>query len=657
VSEEAAKPVKGGACCPPCFSQLNEAPGDAEIQCEVCRELVARRESREIKGITCCPGCHEKLRAKLKEKEKETAAPEPKDHRVAGSRAPERPSAARAGTREQPSTAGQPVVRRPMTSSEKLIARAGAVQGRGLAGGLPDLPPEFLNSAPRSADGRGPGFGIGPAWIGRAIYTALAGLILWGVALGVAGEGDGRRAAVLVLAGLAAGLGVPAVGIGIAEAVRSGEVVKQVFGGIGIALGLFLVFYVGANFVSDLKRVPHPMDAYRNGKPERDPAEPGGTASQPPTPGTGTAATAPASPANPGPATATAPTGTATPPSAPTGTPPAPLPAPGPIANPQQPAPDKPAVQAPRIDPRSALRQTLRKALAAAAAEARKLDGEAEVLAGITEQRISAIDFSTDIAADPVEGHIDVATGTGPARRFLYSARKAGEGGAEREVVSLGIPDAAVRAEKHDDGWKLVVLETTNPLIRYRRGLRGLDATSLPTSAFGMLPGGTTLKPYGRMVLGGGEPREITPGAGGLLLALPRETGFADLLAAATKYDARKGLALLVVGSRGQIYPLPEITAEERQGQLRTVTLELLSKVPGSWDVRLAPATYRADQAGMANLVSRIKDLANVGGRPGGLPVKIAPAKDSPVELLVKVVDCCLQAGVRAEAVTIHPGG
>jgi hypothetical protein len=50
-----------------------------------------------------------------------------------------------------------------------------------------------------------------------------------------------------------------------------------------------------------------------------------------------------------------------------------------------------------------------------------------------------------------------------------------------------------------------------------------------------------------------------------------------------------------------------------------------------------------------------MRDLHRVVARPGDMPVKVAPAGEVPLELLIKVVDSCLRSGFKLTSITLDP--
>jgi hypothetical protein len=181
--------------------------------------------------------------------------------------------------------------------ARKVLSTAGARQtsaGHGASGaparpaararGLPDIPPEFRNAAPVEGRDSAAGGRFQVSRLGLGIVFAVIGLGLYGAYLWLAGKAKGEAdPSALVPLGLAAGAGLAAVLVGAFNVWKGGETLKQVFGALAVAAGLFLAGYGGPKFISECKsKAPAIMEGDAGGKrippgpPKKDaPAKPG----------------------------------------------------------------------------------------------------------------------------------------------------------------------------------------------------------------------------------------------------------------------------------------------------------------------------------------------------------------------------------------------
>jgi len=203
------------------------------VKCKVCGRRFSEDAARELRGKRCCPPCYEKLAAKLDEKKSAQSGSGP------------RPAAKPA----RPAWQAKPQPARPLAPSEKLARRAGMAPSSDAGGDeldLPDMPDDLGPESRPWRQRQRPGFGIGPATLGRGFYAALlAGGLYVGHRFATGGVA-------LTLLGAAALIGAVALLLGLLEAVKGGERPRQVCGALAAAAGLFLAGWGGKTFYAKM---------------------------------------------------------------------------------------------------------------------------------------------------------------------------------------------------------------------------------------------------------------------------------------------------------------------------------------------------------------------------------------------------------------------
>jgi hypothetical protein len=573
------------------------------VKCRVCGRRISEESAREIKGATCCPPCYQKLTAKLNKKQgtSEPAASAPASPRPRSSR-----------------TSASP--------SEKLARKAMGYKGRGLAPDMPDMPdmpdlPAGFSSAPR---GGGAGFRIDPSALGQGIYAALIGAGIYLVYhFGLAKEGEKPDFLGFAAMGLAAFFGLPALLLGLLEAIKGGETRKQISGGVAVAVGALLIFGVGRSFFKQLSEVPKISDQLVRKKP--DPKA------------------KPKPKAKPDPKAK-----------------PKPKPKPDPKAKPEpKPKPKpKPKPETSRLAAEQLLRRRFMTLLPESALAARKQEPKLHTLSALRKNYLRAVRFEQ--TGNRAEGTAELRIGN-RRRDFKFVAEKQGE---DWRVISFGLPEAALKADLGPDGkWKVTEAATRDPAIRYRRSLSGLDPGSFPISAYGRAAVNRYLKPYGTLRDKTGKEKPLADGAKGVLVVLSRKDKVGDLFSAISGKSGYRPAALLVIGRGGPIYPLPRVGAKLPKSRLKAQTIEILPQAPGKpppgarykFDIKVAGLLRPTTESGMKLLASRMRSLHQMVSRPGEMPVKIIAVKEAPLALLIEVIDRCQGAGFRITSLWLDP--
>jgi len=386
------------------------------VKCRVCGKRVSAEAVREVKGANCCPPCYRKLTAKLKQKRSAPAAPE-------------KPEAAR------PKRTGRPVSR-----SEKLAEKAMGYRGRGLAPDLPDMPdlPDLPVGSGSTRPG-GSGFSIGPSSLGQGIFAALIGVALYLLyKFGLAVEGKPPGYVAIGCLGVAALFGFPAVFLGLMEAIKGGETVKQICGGIAIVVGGLLALGAGNSFYGTISKGPGITEV-----PDRE--EPDGKRKAPkkkpePKPD-------PKEEPKPEPKPETKP-----------GPKPEKTPEPEPKPRPKPKPKPKPKPRATLLTPRQLLRRKLRDLLPQAALEASRSQPALAGLSALRKEDILAIELKLD--GGRATGRVETRRKR-KTQRFAFVAEKKGDAW---QVTTLALPESALKARRGADGkWNRVETPVEGP--------------------------------------------------------------------------------------------------------------------------------------------------------------------------------------------------
>ncbi len=659
------------------------------VVCRACKRRVSEEAVKELKGELFCPACYGPLLAKLKEQKDRK-----KQAETAGANVPA-PGVAPAAPAARPAPAAT-------AGTTKLAAKAAGVVGaRQLGTGkslqtgnpnlpdlpdLPDLPPGMIGS--RAEPGGGAG-GLGPDALGKGIYLAAGGMLLFvGYLLAAGGMGGKPSWGSLACLALAAIVGFFAFVAGIFNLVRGGEIRRQVCGGLALAAGAFLAGWGGVRCTSDAK-------AFANSDPifgkdqEGQPGESADSKTGPETKPEAKPAAKPETKPEPKPAT-----GTQKEPGHGldlVATQPKPDPEPEPKPEPpKEPTreeklraeirgllPGAAAVEAGALGLPGTLKKLddldsrpltavvlLSGELPALKPELERTSGGAnkkpaelaesvrvgEHLSVLRDEFIAEVSILLLDGGERVSGEVKVKAPFFHAA-FPFEARRRGD---QWRVESFTLRNSARKVTLDNDKWKVVEAETNDPVVRFARASSAVDMTGAPAALSGVTPDAKALVLYGELRASGKPAVPISDGARGVVLAAAGSTRAADVLAEVRDGDAWRPLALLVSGGRGPFMAVPEITTEVRGSKERMVTLSLIKKpgADGAFEVVTdSGARFSADAAGLGQLQGK---LTPQGGRIN-LPVRIAVDGDAPLSAFAALLDACIRARVQPALMTVDP--
>jgi outer membrane biosynthesis protein TonB len=315
---------------------------------------------------------------------------------------------------------------------------------------LPDLPLELL-----SDDRPAPGFSVGPAALGQGIYAALIGVLLYLVcAFGLTEKGHPPSFLAIAVMGAAAFFGLPAVLLGLLEALKGGELRKQVSGGVAVAVGALLLIGAGGGTWSALSDLAAGDSQVAKGQREEDgegtaarrPAADSGAPDRPgSSQGRSPSIRKPSKPeARPGPKPGAAPK-------------PEPKPEPGAQSKPKpepkaEPKPKPKPKPSPAVSRRLAsqrMRSLMLRLVPAAARSVRQSHPRMKALDALRPKNLRRIDI--DVQGDRANGQVRTLSKKG-FQDFTFGAEK---NAGKWKITSLALPALKLEARLSADGsWK-----------------------------------------------------------------------------------------------------------------------------------------------------------------------------------------------------------